>query len=116
MLPWSRMTLWEGEARVRAGPGENPRAAVGWTIGELMSQWRGRIRAGESATGHSTRGLLTMVDDGSVTQLIQLLRSGGWRATRNREIADRLDMTERSVERRTERIRNKWLSYDDGGF
>jgi RNA polymerase sigma factor (sigma-70 family) len=34
----------------------------------------------------------------------------------NREIADRLDMTERSVERRTERIRNKWLSYDDGGI
>jgi RNA polymerase sigma factor (sigma-70 family) len=33
----------------------------------------------------------------------------------NREIADRLDMTERSVERRTERIREKWLSYDDGG-
>jgi RNA polymerase sigma factor (sigma-70 family) len=32
----------------------------------------------------------------------------------NREIADRLDMTERSVERRTERIRDKWLSYNDG--
>jgi len=33
----------------------------------------------------------------------------------NREIADRLDITERSVERRTERIRTKWMSYDDGG-
>ncbi len=33
----------------------------------------------------------------------------------NREIADRLDITERSVERRTERIRTKWASYDDGG-
>ncbi len=31
----------------------------------------------------------------------------------NREIADRLDCTERSVERRTERIRSKWMSYDD---
>ena len=34
----------------------------------------------------------------------------------NREIADKLDMTESSVERRTERIRDKWLNYDDGGF
>ncbi len=34
----------------------------------------------------------------------------------NREIADRLDCTERSVERRLERIRSKWMSYDDGGF
>jgi RNA polymerase sigma factor (sigma-70 family) len=31
----------------------------------------------------------------------------------NREIADRLDRTERSVERRMERIRSKWTSYDD---
>jgi RNA polymerase sigma factor (sigma-70 family) len=31
----------------------------------------------------------------------------------NREIADRLDCTERSVERRMERIRSKWTSYDD---
>ena len=34
----------------------------------------------------------------------------------NREIADRLDCTERSVERRLERIRSKWMSYDDGGL
>ena len=32
----------------------------------------------------------------------------------NREIADRLDCTERSVERKLERIRSKWTSYDDG--
>jgi DNA-directed RNA polymerase specialized sigma24 family protein len=31
----------------------------------------------------------------------------------NREIADRLDITKRSVERRTERIRSKWISYDE---
>jgi RNA polymerase sigma factor (sigma-70 family) len=31
----------------------------------------------------------------------------------NREIAHRLDCTERSVERRMERIRSKWTSYDD---
>ena len=31
----------------------------------------------------------------------------------NREIADRRDCTERSVERRMERIRSKWMSYDD---
>jgi RNA polymerase sigma factor (sigma-70 family) len=31
----------------------------------------------------------------------------------NREIADQLDCTERSVERRLERIRSKWMSYDD---
>jgi RNA polymerase sigma factor (sigma-70 family) len=34
----------------------------------------------------------------------------------NREIADRLDCTERSVERRLERIRSKWTSYDDGAL
>ena len=33
-----------------------------------------------------------------------------------REIADSLDCTERSVERRLERIRSKWMSYDDGGL
>jgi RNA polymerase sigma factor (sigma-70 family) len=32
----------------------------------------------------------------------------------NREIGDRLDCTERSVERRLERIRTKWISYEDG--
>jgi DNA-directed RNA polymerase specialized sigma24 family protein len=32
----------------------------------------------------------------------------------NREISHRLDRTERSVERRMERIRRKWTSYDDG--
>jgi RNA polymerase sigma factor (sigma-70 family) len=31
----------------------------------------------------------------------------------NREIANRLDRTERSVERRMERIRSKWASYDE---
>jgi DNA-directed RNA polymerase specialized sigma24 family protein len=31
----------------------------------------------------------------------------------NREIADRLDCTERSVERRMERIRSRWTLYDD---
>jgi len=34
----------------------------------------------------------------------------------NREIADRLDCTERSIERRLERIRSKWTSYDDGAL
>ena len=32
----------------------------------------------------------------------------------NREIADQLDCTERSVERKLGRIRSKWTSYDDG--
>jgi DNA-directed RNA polymerase specialized sigma24 family protein len=32
----------------------------------------------------------------------------------NREISDRLDCTERSVERKLDRIRSKWTSYDDG--
>jgi RNA polymerase sigma factor (sigma-70 family) len=32
----------------------------------------------------------------------------------NREIADQLDCTERSVERKLERIRSKWTAYDDG--
>jgi RNA polymerase sigma factor (sigma-70 family) len=32
----------------------------------------------------------------------------------NRDIAEKLDCTERSIERRLERIRSKWSSYDDG--
>jgi RNA polymerase sigma factor (sigma-70 family) len=34
----------------------------------------------------------------------------------NREIADRLDCTERSVERRLERIRSKWVKHEDDGL
>jgi RNA polymerase sigma factor (sigma-70 family) len=41
---------------------------------------------------------------------IALLRLEGYT---NREIADQFDCTERSIERRMERIRNKWTSYDD---
>ena len=42
---------------------------------------------------------------------VALLRLEGYT---NREIATQLDCTERSVERRMERIRSKWMSYDDG--
>jgi len=41
---------------------------------------------------------------------IALLRLEGYT---NREIADQFDCTERSIERRMERIRNKWTLYDD---
>jgi RNA polymerase sigma factor (sigma-70 family) len=41
---------------------------------------------------------------------IALLRLEGYT---NREIADRDGRTERSIERRMERIRSKWASYDD---
>jgi len=41
-----------------------------------------------------------------------LLRLEGYT---NREIADLLDCTERSVERKLMRIRSLWTSYDDGG-
>jgi RNA polymerase sigma factor (sigma-70 family) len=44
-------------------------------------------------------------------QQIALWRLGGYT---NREIANQLDCAERSVERRLERIRSKWMSYDDG--
>jgi RNA polymerase sigma factor (sigma-70 family) len=45
----------------------------------------------------------------------ELRRIALWRLEgyTNREIADRLECTERSVERRMERIRSKWMSYDD---
>jgi RNA polymerase sigma factor (sigma-70 family) len=44
----------------------------------------------------------------------ELRRIALWRLEgyTNREIADQLDCTERSVERRMERIRSKWSSYD----
>ena len=41
---------------------------------------------------------------------IAMLRLEGYT---NREIADRFDCTERSIERRMERIRSEWSSYDD---
>jgi RNA polymerase sigma factor (sigma-70 family) len=52
---------------------------------------------------------LEVLDDPELRQ-IALWRLEGYT---NREIADRLDCTERSVERRMERIRSKWTSYDD---
>jgi RNA polymerase sigma factor (sigma-70 family) len=54
---------------------------------------------------------LEMLADPDLRQ-IALWRLEGYT---NREIADRLDCTERSVERRLERIRSKWKSYDEGG-
>jgi DNA-directed RNA polymerase specialized sigma24 family protein len=42
---------------------------------------------------------------------IALLRLEGYTS---REIANQFDCTERSIERRLERIRSKWVSYDDG--
>ena len=44
---------------------------------------------------------------------IALLRLEGYTSA---EIANRLSVTERTIERRMERIRNKWMSYDDGGI
>jgi RNA polymerase sigma factor (sigma-70 family) len=52
---------------------------------------------------------LEALDDVQLTE-IALWRLEGYT---NREIADRLDCTERSVERRMERIRNRWTLYDD---
>jgi RNA polymerase sigma factor (sigma-70 family) len=42
---------------------------------------------------------------------IALLRLEGYT---NRELAHRFDCTERSIERRLERIRSKWMSYAEG--
>jgi RNA polymerase sigma factor (sigma-70 family) len=52
---------------------------------------------------------LEALDDAQLTE-IALWRLEGYT---NREIADRLDCTERSVERRMERIRSRWTLYDD---
>jgi DNA-directed RNA polymerase specialized sigma24 family protein len=41
---------------------------------------------------------------------IALLRLEGYT---NREIADRFDCTERSIERRLERIRSRWMAHED---
>jgi RNA polymerase sigma factor (sigma-70 family) len=52
---------------------------------------------------------LELLDDDQLRQ-IALWRLEGYT---NREIAERLDCTERSVERRMERVRSKWNSYGD---
>jgi len=54
-------------------------------------------------------GRLAVLEDPELRQ-IALWRLEGYT---NREISEKLDCTERSVERRMERIRSKWASYDD---
>jgi RNA polymerase sigma factor (sigma-70 family) len=53
---------------------------------------------------------LEALDDPELRQ-IALWRLEGYT---NAEIADQLDRTERSVERRMKRIRSKWSLYEDG--
>ena len=82
--------------------------SAGWLLEELDAAGPS---PGEAALlNEALERRLEALGDSELRQ-IALWRLEGYT---NREVADRLDCTERSVERRLERIRSKWRSFDDG--
>jgi RNA polymerase sigma factor (sigma-70 family) len=79
----------------------------GWALEQMDAA---RATPAEAAVlNESLERRLAALGDPELRQ-IALWRLEGYT---NREIAQRLDSTERLVERRLERIRSKWMSYDD---
>jgi RNA polymerase sigma factor (sigma-70 family) len=96
--------------REQTMPAEDEARSANWALEQMDAA--GPSPAEAAVLNEALERRLAALADPELRQ-IALWRLEGYT---NREIADRLDMTERSVERRTERIRNKWLSYDDGGI
>jgi RNA polymerase sigma factor (sigma-70 family) len=82
--------------------------SAGWLLEELDAA--GPSPAEAALLNEALERRLEALGDSELRQ-IALWRLEGYT---NREVADRLDCTERSVERRLERIRSKWRSFDDG--
>jgi RNA polymerase sigma factor (sigma-70 family) len=80
----------------------------GWALEQMDAS--GATPAEAAVLNESLERRLAALGDSELRQ-IALWRLEGYT---NREIAERLDRTERLVERRLERIRTKWMSYDDG--
>ncbi len=83
-------------------------SSAGWVLEQMDAA--GPSPAEAAVLNEALERRLEALADSELRQ-IALWRLEGYT---NREIADKLDCTERSVERRLERIRSKWTSYDDG--
>jgi DNA-directed RNA polymerase specialized sigma24 family protein len=79
-----------------------------WTLEQMDAA--GPSPAQAALLNEALEQRLEVLDNPELRQ-IALWRLDGYT---NHDIAARLDRTERSVERRMERIRGKWTSYDDG--
>ncbi len=95
-------------AREQTLPMDNETQSAFWTLEQMESA--GPSPAEAALLNEALERRLGVLVNPELRQ-IALWRLEGYT---NREIADRLDCTERSVERRLERIRSKWMSYDEG--
>jgi RNA polymerase sigma factor (sigma-70 family) len=80
----------------------------GWALEQMDAA--GPTPAEAAVLNEALERRLEVLGDSELRQ-VALWRLEGYT---NREIADRLDCTERSIERKLERIRSKWISCDDG--
>ncbi len=94
-------------ARERTLPLDDETQSAQWVLEQLDAA--GPTPAEAAVLNEALELRLEALADPELRQ-IALWRLEGYT---NREIADRLDITKRSVERRTERIRSKWISYDE---
>jgi RNA polymerase sigma factor (sigma-70 family) len=97
-------------AREQTLPIDDETKSVHWVLEQMDAA--GPSPAEAAVLNEALERRLEALDDPDL-RTIALWRLEGYT---NREIADRLDCTERSVERRLERIRSKWMLYDDGGL
>jgi RNA polymerase sigma factor (sigma-70 family) len=95
-------------ARERTIADEGQAGSAGWLLKQLDAASPSPAEA--AVLNEALERRLEALGDSDLRQ-IALGRLEGYT---NREVADRLDCTERSVERRLERIRSKWRSYDEG--
>ncbi len=96
-------------ARERTMPAGDETRSPHWALEQMDAA--GPSPAEAAVLNEALERRLDMLADPELRQTA-LLRLEGYT---NREIADRLDCTERSVERKLMRIRSLWTSYDDGG-
>jgi RNA polymerase sigma factor (sigma-70 family) len=94
-------------AREQAVTDGDETSSAGWALEQMDAA--GPSPAEAAVLNEALERRLGALADPELRQ-IALWRLEGYS---NREIAEKLDCTERSVERRLERIRSKWTSYDD---
>jgi RNA polymerase sigma factor (sigma-70 family) len=95
--------------QILADERERNNSCPGWALEQMDDS--GPTPAEAAVLNEALELRLAALGD-TVLRQIALWRLEGYT---NREIADRLDCTERSIERRMERIRHKWSSHDDAG-
>jgi RNA polymerase sigma factor (sigma-70 family) len=93
--------------RTQSAQADDNSSCPGWALEQMDASAPSPAEA--AVLNEALERRLASLDDAELRQ-IALWRLEGFA---NREIADRLDCTERSVERRLERIRSRWTSYVD---